>query len=366
MLSGVFLPELWVLIHDGSGEGPRIQFTSVQWHAHEMFFGFGWAVLGGFLLTASKNWVRIRGYSGYALIVLAVAWLMERLGMWYEGVLPKPLFLISNYLFILLAASMLVWTLIHNRKNDTYSDNYFFVAILPLFLLAKYLMLSNDHYLIGWSMVLGLFRMAFLVMLERTLTQFMKAAYQVAIYNNANLNSSIKFLGLLLVFESLLPPKISAGVGMLLAILLAGRFVRWSPKLAFRRIDVGIMYLGYVAITAQLVIEALRLTLFSDWQVSVSIHFFTFGAMGLIVPAMLIRIVKGHTGRKVAFDHYDKIVLWVMIAAFMFRIVAPEMYPTIYARWLAISAACWAGAFSTLAWRYIPFLLAPRIDGKAH
>jgi uncharacterized protein involved in response to NO len=29
-----------------------------------MFFGFGWAVLGGFLLTASKNWVKIRGYHG--------------------------------------------------------------------------------------------------------------------------------------------------------------------------------------------------------------------------------------------------------------------------------------------------------------
>jgi uncharacterized protein involved in response to NO len=39
-------------------------FRSVQWHAHEMFFGFGWAVLGGFLLTSTKNWVNIRGYHG--------------------------------------------------------------------------------------------------------------------------------------------------------------------------------------------------------------------------------------------------------------------------------------------------------------
>jgi uncharacterized protein involved in response to NO len=331
-----------------------------------MFFGFGWAVLGGFLLTASKNWVRIRGYSGYSLMVLAVAWLMERLGMWYEDVLPRPLFLISNYFLIISAVLMLVWTLIHNRKNDTYRDNYFFVAILPLFLLAKYLMLSNDLYPIGWSVTIGLFRVAFLLMLERTLTQFMKAVYQVAIYNNAKLNLSIKVLGLLLVFESWSPPKASAVVGMLLAILLAVRFARWNPKLALKRIDIGIMYLGYVAITAQLAIDALRHAQFVDWQLSLSIHVFTFGAMGLVIPAMLIRIVKGHTGRKVVFDVYDKIVLWVMIAAFMFRVVAPAMYPLIYAAWLAISAFCWAAAFSILALRYIPFLLAPRVDGKEH
>jgi hypothetical protein len=33
-----------------------------------MFFGFGWAVLGGFLLTSTKNWVGVRGYHGTPLI----------------------------------------------------------------------------------------------------------------------------------------------------------------------------------------------------------------------------------------------------------------------------------------------------------
>ena len=43
-----------------------------------MFFGFGWAVLGGFLLTATRNWVKIRGYHGLALIYLVIVWLAER------------------------------------------------------------------------------------------------------------------------------------------------------------------------------------------------------------------------------------------------------------------------------------------------
>ena len=53
-----------------------------------MFYGFGWAVLGGFLLTATKNWLGIRGYHGSVLIVLVVLWLTERGLMAYGGALP--------------------------------------------------------------------------------------------------------------------------------------------------------------------------------------------------------------------------------------------------------------------------------------
>jgi hypothetical protein len=69
-LSGLSLPVLWALIFSGSLTPPPAPFSPSQWHAHEMFFGFGWAVLGGFLLTSTKNWVKVRGYHGTALIVL--------------------------------------------------------------------------------------------------------------------------------------------------------------------------------------------------------------------------------------------------------------------------------------------------------
>ena len=30
--------------------------SPIQWHAHEMIYGYGMAVIAGFLLTAIKNW----------------------------------------------------------------------------------------------------------------------------------------------------------------------------------------------------------------------------------------------------------------------------------------------------------------------
>ena len=148
--------------------------------------------------------------------------------------------------------------------------------------------------------------------------------------------------------------------------LLAVRFLFWQPNLALRRLDIGVMYLGYLAIVVQLVVHFLGVIMRGEWVGTVSVHLFTFGAMGLIIPAMLMRISKGHTGRKVVFDRGDKLVLWIMMLGFAARIVAPQLYPAGYAKWIYLSAACWFFCFATLAWRYIPFLVQPRVDGKEH
>ena len=90
-LAGMILPMLWVLIHLGILPAPALPVAPLQWHAHEMFFGFGWAVLGGFLLTSTKNWVGIRGYHGASLVVLTAAWLFERAGMSLGGAWPAAI-----------------------------------------------------------------------------------------------------------------------------------------------------------------------------------------------------------------------------------------------------------------------------------
>ncbi len=365
-LSGLSLPLLWVLIYLGLLPAPRGSFAPVQWHAHEMFFGFGWAVLGGFLLTSTKNWVQIRGYHGAALMFLVAAWLFERAGMWFGGRWPAFLFEMSNSLFLASIVAMLLWTLVRHRKTDTFRDNGFFLVILPAFLIAKHLLLSAEHFQVGIAMATGLFRVAFLVMLERTLTQFMKGIFQVDILRNAALDRVIKLLGLLLVGAGLMPPPLAGWISLLLALLLAGRFLFWKPQLAMRRLDLGIMYLGYGAIVLQLLVEFFAQLAPQAWVGAFSMHVFALGVMGLIIPAMLIRIAKGHTGRKVVFEPMEKLALWIMIAAFVLRVVAPQIGPDAYGLWLVLAASGWLAGFAILAWRLIPFLLQARVDGREH
>ena len=365
-LSGLSLPVLWALVFTGTLPAPTTSYSSIQWHAHEMFFGFGWAVLGGFLLTSTKNWVNQRGYHGNALIFLVGAWLIERAGMWYEGALPPILFRISNNLFLVSIVVMIAWTLIRNHKDDSYRDNYLFLIILPLFIASKNLMLSADYFQIGWNMAIGLFRMAFLVMFERTLTQFMKGVFQVSILRDPRLDGPIKLLALSLVFVDLLPPWLGAAITLLLALLLIVRLFFWKPQLALRRLDIGIMYLGYLALVAQLLINVVSAFTDIAWVGTVSIHVFTFGVMGMVIPAMLIRISKGHTGRKVVFDGLDKWVLRIMILGFIARVIVPQFAPATYLHCIYLAAFCWFVCFSVLAWRYIPYLVQARVDGREH
>lgn len=365
-LAGMTLPVAWALIFGGQLPAPAGPFNAIQWHAHEMFFGFGWAVLGGFLLTSTKNWVNIRGYHGPALILLAGAWVIERIGMSFGGGWPRPLFLLSNYLFLGSLVAMLMWTLIRYRNQDSYRDNAFFLVLLPAFIVAKTLMLTGEEFAAGYGMAIALFRLAFLVMLERTLTGFMKAAFAAQILRHPQLDMAIKALGLLLVIEFALPGPLTAALSLILAVLLAIRFFYWKPQLAFRRIDISIMYVGYLCIVGQLLIEALGHVVNFVWVGSVSVHLFTFGTMGAVIPAMIIRISKGHTGRKVVFDGLDRAVLYVMLLALIARVLLPQLVPGAYLGWIHLAATCWLATFGILAVRYIPMLMQPRIDGREH
>lgn len=355
-VAGALLPFAWVLVFSSILTLTASPVDTLRWHAHEMYFGFGWAILGGFLLTSTKNWVNIRGHHGAALAFLALAWVIERVGMAFGGGWPLWLFLVSNNLFLGGIVTMLLWTLIRHRHQDSYRDNGFFIILLPAFMVTKQMML-HDEFAVGSEMTLALFRLAFLVMLERTLTQFMKGAFQVQILRHPWLDLSIKLLALLLVGGFLLPEALTATIALTLACLLLLRFAFWKPQLGMRRIDIGIMYIGYLAIVGQLLLFALG---------SASTHVFTLGAMGCVIPAMIVRIANGHTGRKVVFTRVDRSILYLMLAALIFRVALPQLAPDQYLAWLFAAAGCWLLAFGLLGWRYIPYLLQPRVDGRTH
>lgn len=369
-VSGALLPLWWVLVFSGAVIVPNPAFNPVNgalhWHMHEMFFGFGWALLGGFLLTATKNWVGIRGRHGLTLVVLVGLWLLDRLVMAYGGDWPAAAMYAMSLPFMVMIIALLEIDLIRNRAKDSYRDNVYFILALPLFLLAKLALLNvNTDPAIGWSMALGLFRLCFLVMLERTLEGFMKGIFGVTLKRIRWLDHSIKTLGFVLVFSYWLPVGVQSTLCLLLALLLMLRWLLWHPFKALRRIDVGVMYLGYLAIIVNLVLQGL-LPFYEALTSSIAVHVFTLGAIGLIAPGMIVRISNGHTGRKVLFQAPDKLAIYLMLGALIARVLLPAVAPDNYLPWLTVSALCWLLAFGIIGIRYTPMLLKPRVDGRVH
>src|SRR5262245_23296806 len=63
----------------------RGSLPAMVWHAHEMVFGFGYAVVAGFLLTAIPRWTGRMPVRGAALASVALFWLAGRAGMLASG-----------------------------------------------------------------------------------------------------------------------------------------------------------------------------------------------------------------------------------------------------------------------------------------
>ncbi len=366
IVSGATFPLVWALVFSGWAVLPEMGISTLQWHAHEMLFGFGWAVLGGFLLTASKNWVKIRGLHGFGLAAVTLLWLVERGIILSDASLPLWLRLILLNAFTCAVAGYVLWSLLYYRKNDSFSDNYFFILALPVFLVAKNMILFSETFAIGTSLAIGLFRLAFAVMFERTTTQFMKNAMGVEILRNPILDFFIKASILVAAFQALLPQALAIIVLGLAAVLLSFRFLFWKPHLAFRRFDIAVMYIGYLGLTLHLYAEAFRLWGIFMGLGSLSVHIFTFLCMGVIIPSMLIRISQGHTGRKLVFTTSDRIAIGAMMIASFFRLVATQVWPESYITWISLSALGWTMCFTIIGIRLIPFLFQPRIDGRVH
>ena len=54
------------------------------WHAHEMIYGYTFAVIAGFLLTAVRNWTDSETASPGVLQLLCLSWLTARIA-WLAG-----------------------------------------------------------------------------------------------------------------------------------------------------------------------------------------------------------------------------------------------------------------------------------------
>ncbi len=366
--AGVVFPVLWGLIFSGVLPWPAGASTSpIVWHAHEMLFGFGWAVLGGFLLTASKNWVNIRGLHGGPLALAVLLWCGERGALF----LPTtgafgPLRLVLLNAFGLYVIGYLLWTLVWHRKQDSYKDNGFFVVGLPLFLVARWLMLDPATWHVGMPMALGLFRLAFAVMFERTMTQFMKGVHGVTVFRHPALDLPIKALVLAAAFEGLMPAPLAGAVLGTAALLLFVRLLLWKPLVGLRTFPIGVMYVGYFGLVLHLALSSVRYLGVYAGVGSLAAHAFTFLCMGLIIPAMFVRICQGHTGRKIVFTVSDRVALCLMGAGAVVRLVATQVWPSQYLLWIGLSATFWALCFALIGVRLVPFLFAPRIDGKEH
>jgi uncharacterized protein involved in response to NO len=86
--SAVILMATWVPAFLG-GIAFSTYYGQIDWHSHEMIFGYTIAVVAGFLLTAVRNWTERPTPAGGYLAIMVALWLFGRILPFFSGILPS-------------------------------------------------------------------------------------------------------------------------------------------------------------------------------------------------------------------------------------------------------------------------------------
>ena len=121
MAAALFFIAWWILLLHGILPAPHTTISIIEWHAHEMLFGFVGAAIGGFLLTAVANWTGRQPVHGVELAVLVALWLCARVvTAWQPDWPPVVIMLLDTgyflFLTLLVGREVLAAGNNHNRK----------------------------------------------------------------------------------------------------------------------------------------------------------------------------------------------------------------------------------------------------------
>ncbi len=337
----------------------------VAWHGHEMLYGFGSAVIAGFLLTAVQNWTGQRTLFGPPLAALWSLWLLGRVGLLLPG-LPAIGVAGVDLAFLPLLAGML-FRHIHLAKQR---HNLIFPLLLLLLAGANLLihlewlgiLADTAHsglYLATYAEVLILIWMG-----GRVIPSFTSNRLRQPVQQWPWLELSLPGLTVLTLGVAWLwPQSILTGI---LAGLASGahglRWLGWYQSGYWHIPLLWVLHLGYLWLVLGL--GLLSLAAFGQVPSSVALHAFTTGGIGILALGMMARVALGHTGRPLEASPMMALAFGLLNLAAVLRVLVPWFWPAFHLPALVGAGVLWLLAFALFTGRYLPILLQPRIDGR--
>lgn len=365
LLAGVFgalSVGLWAAQLSGRFSAAHL-LEGAHWHAHEMLFGYAFAVMTGFLFTAVRNWTQLPTPAGAPLALLGTVWASGRvlaLTPWREWALfTDTLFALGVALGIgrpLLGAS--------NARNFFF---VFLVLALGAANVAYYAALRGSApFSPSEALTVGLDLVLFIiaVIAGRVVPMFTNNAVPGA---GARRMPAVEIaaLGTLLV---LLAADLY-GNGRLAAVVAAAgalahgvRLALWSPLRTRRNPLLWILHASYGWVVVHL---ALRGIAGFEWVIpGLATHALTIGAIGGMTMGMMTRTALGHTGRTLTAGRAETASYVLIQLAAAARVLLPIAWPATYFASSVIAGALWSAAFAIFTATYWPILTRPRADGR--
>jgi uncharacterized protein involved in response to NO len=353
---------LWLAAYKGML--PALPAANMLWHMHEMVFGFGAAVIVGFLFTAGRNWTNLPTPAGAQLAALAILWIAGRVAMLLTPGVPA---MIVDGLFLPLCAIAFGRVLYLARSKR----NYPICGILVLLSVANLLFHAASN---GWidlsalTPVQGAILM--ITVLEaviggRVIPMFTRngaPGSQPATVAWREKASIALLLATALAWVAGLPGMVVATVAFAAAAVNAVRLIGWAPFATVRVPLLWILHLAYAWIVAGLVL--LGFAALGIGSSSSAFHALAVGGMSGLILGMITRTALGHTGRMLRAGRAESAMYLLLQVGAVSRLCANLIPANARDFVLVGSALAWSAAFVVYLAVYAPYLCRARIDGR--
>lgn len=362
LAAGVFaalVVPLWMLVWSGnvtlSGS-----FPPLDWHIHEMLFGYTSAVIAGFLFTAIPNWTGRMPTRGWPLMVLTALWLAGRLAVAGAFWIGPVAVMVADCAFMVAIGAMVTVEIVAGRNWS----NLKVVAPVLLYLAANItfhletMIAGTADYgrRLGFAMVvmlIGLIGGRIIPSFTRNwlVKQSPEPGALPVPFGRAD---AVSLVGVLLSLLVWVIWPMSLLTGILLGLAGAGqgvRMLRWRGWRVWSSPLVLMLHVAFGFIPAGLV--ALGLSALANVPPAIGYHLLGIGGFGGMTLAVMMRASLGHTGRALQAGP----ALTLAFACVALSAVARVAVPLPLGLWIA--AALWTAGFGVFVWRFAPVLTLP-------
>ena len=364
--SAVILMATWVPVFVGS-IAFNTYYGQIDWHSHEMIFGYTVAVVAGFLLTAVRNWAERPTPAGGYLAVMVALWLFGRILPFFSEIFPNWFIALVDLAFLPVVAVGIGVPLVRSGG----SRNLLFLPLLAALWTANFFVHAELVGLVpnlarkGIFLGLDLIVLLIVVMGGRVIPFFTERALPGVVMKRwpiiewlAPLSVIMFLLADFLFADSLQSATLAALAACANSIRLAG----WYTHRYWRVPLLWVLHLGYGWIVAGFFLKVGAAL--GAVPLQFTIHAFTVGGIGVLTLGMMARVALGHTARPLSVGAAMVVAFGLVNLSAVTRGLLPILLPEWFSPLIVVSGVLWITAFVVFVVIYTPILTQPRIDGR--
>jgi uncharacterized protein involved in response to NO len=351
---------LWLPQYFGEMSLPTA-FGPLDWHIHEMIYGYVGAVSAGFLLTAVPNWTGRLPINGYPLAGLFALWLMGRVAILGSAIWGAWLAAAIDVAFLVLLAAAVTREIVagNNKRNLR-------ILVLLGVLIAGNIIFHLEAIRYGsaeYGARLGIAAIVALISLVggRIVPSFThnwlarsnpgRLPVSFSRFDAVAIGGSVLALVSWIVF----PQSIISGAMLIIAGLLqAVRLLRWAGDRTLADRLVLVLHVAYAFVPIGFLLLGAAILRPADWPISAGLHAWMAGAAGLMTLAVMTRASLAHIGCKLVASRPTQLIYLCALVGALARIFA-AFEPS--SALLHIAAFAWVLAFGGFAAVYGPLLM---------